>query len=68
MLPRARSLSIQRMQVAGDWYRALHTYVLHPFNVGLDLLHYPGIPLHLLRALHAFVYPLSHLLDVPLGV
>ena len=44
------------------------THVLHPFNVGLDLLHDPGIPLHLLCALHALVDPLGHLLDVTLGI
>lgn len=36
--------------------------------MGLDLLHDPGIPLHLLRALHALVDPLGHLLDVALGI
>lgn len=48
--------------------KAPHTYILHPFDVGLDLLHDPSVPLHLLRALHALVDPLSHLFDVALGV
>lgn len=48
--------------------KAAHTYVLHAFDVGLDLLHDPGVPLHLLCALHALVDPLGHLLDVALGV
>lgn len=48
--------------------KAPPTYVLHPFDVGLNLLHDPGIPLHLLRTLHALVDPLGHLLDVALGI
>lgn len=44
------------------------THVLHALDVSFDLLQHAGMPLRLLRAPHALVDALGHLLDVPLRV